>query len=493
MTDSNAARAFVSRRRTWLTFLVLVVVIVAGLPWLLAKTTLRDRMLNAIAGSDDIVVSSTDASFGYLSSLSLSGLRIQSTDRFTQIDVARIQADRSWVGLLLSRPDLGTFCVEGPRAELLVDPKELARKTGETEDPKAPAKITELPSLTAEIVDASILVRTPASGEPPIDLKGIDLTLRIEQKGEIPVIRVEPSTVFDHEKITPALCGQGLQLIAPLLADEVAAEGAFSLRLEQCEIPIGGDPKDRNQALSLRGELQLHEGNVSLRNTIAKTISEALLKVVGKGFPDRLTVAKDLVVDFEVVDGRVRHEGLALLLPNGDSSIEFTSSGSVGLDETLDLLVNVKLPNQMLGGGQLIQALTKAPIVFAISGTLDQPKIELAKGGSGLIDSVRDLAAGETPTEESQETLNEAISGAVDVVGGILGGLRDRAQQRREAQESSAEPSGENPTENSAEESSLLPNLRQRLRDRSLLRNRRESETPSQPSEPPPASQPIDL
>ncbi len=324
------------------------------------------------------------------------------------------------------------------------------------------------------------------SSEPPIDLRHIQLMVRLQRQDDGSVLRVDPATVFDHQRITPQLCGQGLQLIAPLLADEVDAEGEFSLRLERFQIPIGPERPGQDQAIHIEGELQLHQASVGLRNTIAKGVSDLVLKFVGIGAPDRLTVAKDLVVSFQVIDGRVRHEGLALLLPHGESAVEFMSSGSVGLDETLDLKLAVKLPDELLGGQALVQRFTKDPIVLAITGTLDEPKVELASSG-GLVKSIQGLIKGDGPDEVAEETVNEVVSGAVDVVGGILEGLRQRAEQRAEDR---AEDGAEQPEE-SEEDRGLLPSLRERLRDRSLFRNRRGSNEEPAPAAPePPAPKP---
>ncbi len=143
MTQAPASAATSSKRRPWLVLIVLAVIIVASIPWLLAKTTLRDRLLNAIVGSDDIAVTSTNASFGYVSPLSLSGLQIRSKDDATQIEVTQIQADRSWLGLLISRPDLGTFRFEDPKINVLVDPEKLNAKA-EQPNAEKPKSATQL-------------------------------------------------------------------------------------------------------------------------------------------------------------------------------------------------------------------------------------------------------------------------------------------------------------------------------------------------------------
>jgi hypothetical protein len=95
-----------------------------------------------------------------------------------------------------------------------------------------------------------------------------------------PTVVVPPSTIFDHQPITPELCRQGLQLIAPLLSDKIKADGEFSLRRDQFIVPLAseGTPAPSPQ---IRGTLNLHEANIGLPETI-----------VGKGWRCRVATRR---------------------------------------------------------------------------------------------------------------------------------------------------------------------------------------------------------
>lgn len=491
--SSDASPAGPPRRRSWYVWLIAAFLLLAALPWVLAKTPLRDRMLNAIVNSDEVSVHSSNASFGYVAPLSLSGLQVRTRDQATQIEVERIQADHSWLGLLFSRPELGTFRFDHPRVDLTIDPRQLQSTDASKPNAKPPAAALQLPNLAAEINDAAVVVRTVANTKPPIDLDGIQLTVRIEREANRSMLRVEPSTVFDHQPITPELCGQGLQLVAPLLADEVEAQGEFSLRLDRFEVPLGPDPEANQKGISIQGALQLHQANVGLRNTIARRIGDMVFKLLGSSAPQTLTVAKDLVVQFEVIDGRVHHQGLALLLPHGQSSIEITSSGSVGLDESLDLQVAIQVPPEMLGGSSLVQRLTEKPIALAVTGSMKEPKLELLNQG-GLLDSVRKVVDQDTDPTARQESVGELVDEAMNVVGGLLGGLRERPDRNGQAAEEEAttledakDPSAEPQTESAP---GLLESLRGRIRDRALRRRPDSPSPPNDAGDQPPPPQP---
>ncbi len=388
------------------------------MPSILAKTSIRDRLLTAIVGSDGVRVQSRDASFGYLSPLSLSGLRIESADQSSLIEVERIAAEHSWLGLLWARPQLGSFVFDRPSVEIRMDRRVDANFSN---DVGRNLDFMKLPVLTAEVVDGSVVVRTSVSGEPPIDVKNIRLTLLLDRDQHQSVLRIKPATLFDHQQLSPQLCGHGLQLIAPLLADEIDAEGEFSLRIQEFQIPLGGTDDSNRSAIRIEGELELHQASVAIKNTIAKNVARVIIQLIGDSLPEKMMVAKGVNVRFQVINGRVHHQGLALLLPHGESSIEIVSSGSVGLDETLDLQVSIRLPPGMLGKTALANKLTSDPIVIAVRGTLDEPEIGLPSRVD-WIQRIEGLISGEGD-DPSGHALEDAVTD-------VLGGLLKRASER---------------------------------------------------------------
>ena len=294
---------------------------------------------------------------------------------------------------------------------------------------------------------------------PPIDLSGISAQVRLERKGAVSVLVLEPSVVFDHHPLTPQLCGQGLQLIAPLLADEVSATGEFSLNLTQCEIPVANhaaDSGEKANAIQIKGQLDLHSASVSIKNTIASKVMGTVMQLVGISFPNALTVAQNVTVEFAVIEGRVHHSGLALLLPQGDSSVEIVSSGSVGLDETLDLMVSIKLPDGLLGNGAVRDALTGQPLQIAISGTLETPQFRLA-GKEGFLQSMGNLF--ESAGKEGDETSSDEVA---DAASDLLGGLLDLAKKRAANKQrlKNATPADTQPQEPTPSRNPLLKILR---------------------------------
>lgn len=460
MADASEKQNDEPNRGLRLTFKVSLTVLVLALllPFLLGKTALRNVVLNSIVDSDKLTLHSTGANLGYFTPISVSGLSVQSKDKETKVSFREIAADRSWLSMLFSRPELGNFRFDSPDVDITVR-KTVSEQEVDGLAATAPPNPTVLPNLTAEIVDASIVVRMGPNEPPPIDLSGISAHVRLERKGALSVLVLEPTVVFDHQPLTPQLCGQGLQLIAPLLADEVSATGEFSLNLTQCEIPVASHAADIDQkanAINVKGQLDLHSASVSVKNTIASKLMGTVMQLVGISLPNALTVAENVTVEFAVIDGRVHHSGLALLLPQGDSSIEIVSSGSVGLDETLDLLVSIKLPDGLLGKGVVREALTEKPLQLAISGTLEKPQLRLA-GNKGFLQSMSKLI--ESAGKEGDETNSgEVADASSDLLGGLLDLVKERAANKKRTKGQT--PADTQPQEPSTGRTRLLPFLR---------------------------------
>ena len=474
--------------RQLLKVLAIVFVILLLLPVLLGKTSLRDFVLNSLVDSDKLSLQSTDASLGYFSPTSVSNLKIQTNDQKATVSFQEIAADRSWLSMLLSRPNLGNFRFDKPYVDITAQ-KKGATETTDAVSENGSSTTPLLPNLTAEIVDAHVVVRSPPDATPPIDISGINANVRLVRKEQLSVLILEPALVFDHQPLTPQLCGKGLQLIAPLLADEVDAAGEFSLNLTKCEIPVRATSDDDvNKALAtqISGQLQLHSASASLKNTLAANALETVMKLAGVNLPTTVTVAENVTVEFSVIDGRVHHSGLALVLPHGDRSIEILSSGSVGLDETLDLTVSIKLPEGLLGKGAVRDALTSQPIHLAVTGTLKSPQLRVS-GEQGILRSFGNLLDS-TGKAQGQETPGEFSDALTDVIGDVWKLTKERRKLKKPESSSSGEGQQLDPN---TERTPLLPRFRDKSRGRGLFPRREKAGESAAPNTAPNAGREV--
>lgn len=193
-----------------------------------------------------------------------------------------------------------------------------------------------------------------------------------------PTVRLSPDPmeltmpagpVAQQIQIDPVLCATMLKYVAPILADVATAEGTFSLALgdpegrrNPCRIPLGEPAKG-----DLCGQFIVHSIEVG-----PGPLVRALAVVLGREVPAKLR--KESVVQFQMVQGRVYHQGLELIFP------EFTvrTYGSVGVaDQTLAIMAEMPVPPKWIEKNPAAaQALRGETIQIPIGGTLSKPQLD---------------------------------------------------------------------------------------------------------------------
>jgi hypothetical protein len=339
---------------------LLLAVLSVAAPRIVAHTGLRDRAINLIVASPSVTAFSDRASFGWFSPLSVHGLHLNSTNKHVDISVEDITAEQAPYQLWWSAPDLGTIRVEKPHVtvELPLD-AQIQRRRNLLE-----------PTFTALVRNAGLTVRLGEQTEPVIDIDGINMTFRVERAAEGRVLTLDPTVIFDRRKLTPKLASRLLHLFDPTMSDIPQISGAVSLFLEKVRIPIGMPPDRAVQRVELEGKLVLHEVSTAPSNPLRQALVQLVAVINGKEASRIVRLTQDDEIRFHVRDGRLYHERLRIGFPDIDPELQLTSHGSVGLDKTLDLFV--ELP-------RLDKALRqeKGPARCHITGTVASPQITI--------------------------------------------------------------------------------------------------------------------
>jgi hypothetical protein len=216
-------------------------------------------------------------------------------------------------------------------------------------------------------------VRLKEQGEPVIDVDDINMTFRVEKAEEGRVLTLDPLVIFDRRKLSPKLASKLLHLFDPTMSDIPQTSGAVSLSLDKLRIPIGV-PRDRAvKRMELDGRLVLHDVSTEASNPMRQALVQLVADMNGKRAPNVVRLAESDDIHFYVRNGRLYHEGLRIGFPDIDPELQLTSRGSVGLDKTLDLFV--ELP-------RLDKALRqkKGPAKCRITGTIGNPKVAVEDG-----------------------------------------------------------------------------------------------------------------
>jgi len=174
-------------------------------------------------------------------------------------------------------------------------------------------------------------------------------------------LHVQPGRVVEGVRINRRMCDSFLQYIAPALAGVATAQGRFSIELDACRIPLANPEQGE-----LAGRMIVH----SVRVGPGPMIYE-LAVLLGRAAPANLT--RESVIPFRLAGGRVYHSGLELVFPD----LTIRTHGSVGLDQSLELMAEMPVPPKWRGKHELLDSALRDQIIrVPIGGTLSKPRLD---------------------------------------------------------------------------------------------------------------------
>ena len=374
--DENAREMMKSGKPKWRRAVVATSVLggmlfsgAAVLPTAVMHSTYRDTVLNKAFTRHGLTATSAAAAGGWLTPVSFEQVSV--SDEAGQIHgtIGQIRISKSLLSLLTGNGDLGTITLIEP--EFRVDLDEDGNLTLQTPD----AQHEPLNhSVGFEIVDGAFQLSVPWRALPIVDMDDLDIAGELTNEPDGRWLSLDPIQVFNHESLSEAHAAQNLALIAPVLSQSTAIEGEVSVYVHQTRFRL--DDEDASQ-FSIQGEAVFHTVNARLKRDWVSQISQLVGQATGKTLPDRLEIVQDSRVDFEVDSLGIHHRGLAFLLPEIVNGMHIESAGMVGLDETLDLALQVQLPLVAPSNPftALISKVTLAPITLQVKGTVSAPEL----------------------------------------------------------------------------------------------------------------------
>ena len=189
----------------------------------------------------------------------------------------------------------------------------------------------------------------------------VRLAPRVQLTSEPMELTLPKGPLVQKVQINPEMCGSALQYIAPVLAGVTTAQGAFSIDLDDCRIPIG----DLRKA-NIVGRITVHSVVIGPGPMIRE-----LAMFMSREAPAQLQ--RESVVPFQMVNGRVYHKDLELQFPD----ITIRSSGWVGLDQKHGHHGRDARAAEVAGRHHRAgQAVRNQTIVVPLRGTLSKPALD---------------------------------------------------------------------------------------------------------------------
>ena len=407
----------------------------AILPTAVMSSSYRDTLLNTAFSKHGLTASSASGAGGWLTPVSFG--QVSLSDEAGQIHgmIRQIRTSISLLSLLTGDDDLGTITLIEPEIQVALDDDgNLSLKT-----PDGPQE-TLTRNVAFEVVNGAFQLSVPWRTLPIVDVDKLNIAGAVTNEPDGRWLSLDPVQIFSHEPLSEAHTEQNLALIAPVLSQSTALTGEVSVLLDATRIPL--DNKDDSQ-LSIRGEAVFHTVNARLKQDWVTQIGQLVGQVSGNAVPDRLEIARDSGVAFEVDSIGIHHSGLAFLLPEIADGMQIESSGMVGLDETLDLALRVQLPwiapsNPFMA---FVSKLTLAPITLQVKGTVSEPQLV----GPPVLDELSKRIAPELHTQQPADVTGAvmqllgtaATQNKTEAAEALPGGIIGLIQSIRKAREDS--------------------------------------------------------
>lgn len=388
----------VARPRRWkrwgLLFAGLSAIVIVLAPPIIAKTGLRNALLGLAFRDLNGSITAERAELSWFRPIEFHGIDIRSGAGEEVIHVDAVVGNMPLWRIALLRDDIGNIRIERPHARIVVNEETsnvqevFAAKEPDEPEPEEPDNLAAVPKVNVSlaVVDASVSLQRvvgdpsqPVADDPSRWItEGINLSAGIRRSAANPeqaILFVEKGKLIDRAEINRDVSHAWLKYIAPILADSTTTEGSFSVDLDEWQIPL--DAPDQGTA---GGRLVIHHLDV-----VPGQIGQAITRLLR--LPTSVVASEESTVEFRLANARVHHKDLRFTL--GGLPVE--TKGSVGLDQTLDLIAEVTLPNFENEEAPIRRALSGRKLAIPIRGTLDKPEVDsqtLARSGVGILNDV---------------------------------------------------------------------------------------------------------
>jgi hypothetical protein len=310
----------------------------------------------------------------------MKGLKVVTPDAQVDVRAEELRISQAWWQLVLFPKQLGHLEVTKPSVTLLLDSDELSHFS-----------LGEVSPFTADIKDAEFNLQFGGMNKPLISVSGLSVNLRIMDEGAS-FLDIERGRVFDHRPLTAEMCDSLLQLLDPTLGDVVHVQGNLSLDVERLRVPLNVTPEEQMKQVEFEGVLYLHEVAIAAKTPLLQRILRVASDLYGKQPANVVHVVEENQIDLQIRKGRLHYDHLVLGFPEISRDLRIYSSGSVGLDRSIDLRISVP---ESLVAEDMERTDGTSVVSFHVTGTVAEPKVERLSGDEPGTQRGYDRASGQ--------------------------------------------------------------------------------------------------
>lgn len=200
------------------------------------------------------------------------------------------------------------------------------------------------------------------------------LTPQLDLSSSTPTMSLTKGDGVRQVELTPEMCHGWLKYVAPSVANATAAEGELSVAIDHLRAPIA-TPETAN----VRGTLAIHEARVGPGQLTREMLSslQQLLSIVEPSAAAELSRPSWVEIPpqdipFHVRDQRVTHDRMLLRIRD----VNITTSGSVGFDQSLDLLMEIPVRDRWVASNRYLSGLRGKSIPLRFRGSFARPNFD---------------------------------------------------------------------------------------------------------------------
>ncbi|MCA9213778.1 MAG: hypothetical protein KDB27_11970 [Planctomycetales bacterium] len=337
------------------------------LPTIVSHTGLRNILL-AQALPDEFHASCDRASIGWFSPLDARGITVKDAEGRWTIEAKGASNEKTLLQIITNFSKLGEIEIVNPTLTINIDAWAEAAPQAPIEKPSSGGGDI---SVRVTITDATIQTITDDSNEPDVVANKVNITADFQRHEGYELLVIPPGKPLDHATLSPEMCRSLMKYVAPIVANTAWTDGAVSLELDQCSLPLGNV-----QDAKASGVITIHAVNVGVREGVGQQVTQLVASLTQKDIPTKVRLADDSRLEFAVNNGVVTHKGLKFGLPEISDELVVETHGVVRFDKSLDLEASIPVPYHLLGGGKLAQAIGIETFHVPIRGTLDEPEVQ---------------------------------------------------------------------------------------------------------------------
>jgi hypothetical protein len=387
-------------RRWWhlaLVFMIsLIVIVIACLPPIIARTSLRQAILPSVLGDYPAETSVGNASLNWLSRVELADVRLDDMQGNRLLNIQRITTQQRLLDVLIEGDEPTSLDLIHPRLHVRFDESgrsnlselvsEYNKANPKTNKRHRPVRLrlvdgsvvsAEMPSDADALgkIHADVIYRNGA-----VRIRRIDGRLaggNFQIKANDPTLS-QGSVHFEHVEVRPELVRRSVRYIAPVLADAATAQGRVSGYAEAIPLSTASSTD-----IDARGEVTIEAGRIE-RGPLADAIVDlgrrlyAVLERPSEGkLPEsdhwHVNIPRQTVA-FSAREGKVHHERLKLQV----AGLDIQTSGSVGFDESIALSLETQIPSRWVDETDWLDGLANESLNFQVDGSLLSPEVDEA-------------------------------------------------------------------------------------------------------------------